>query len=78
MRPPRLPSAPDAYSRSYMEELLRILRLFFTAQAAVQPLNVTSLNIDLDRLPTEADIAQLRTGDVYRDTTAGDVLKIKT
>lgn len=78
MRPPRLSSAPDAYSRSYMEELLRILRLFFTAQAAVQPLNVTSLNIDLDRLPTEADIAQLRTGDVYRDTTAGDVLKIKT
>ena len=78
MRPPRLPSAPDAYSRSYMEDLLRILRLFFTAQAAVRPLNVTSLNIDLDRLPTEADIAQLRTGDVYRDTTAGDVLKIKT
>lgn len=78
MRPPRLPSAPDAYSRSYMEELLRILRLFFTAQAAVQPINVTSLNIDVDRLPTQADLASLRRGDVYRDTTAGDVLKIKT
>jgi hypothetical protein len=28
-------------------------------------------------LPTQADLANLRSGDVYRDTTAGNVLKIK-
>lgn len=76
--PPRLPSPPEAYSRPYLDDLLRTLALFFNRLTAVQQVNVTSLNIDLDRLPTEADIAQLRTGDVYRDTTAGDVLKIKT
>jgi hypothetical protein len=29
-------------------------------------------------LPTQADLANLRVGDVYYDTTAGNVLKIKT
>jgi hypothetical protein len=28
-------------------------------------------------LPTQADVANLRSGDVYYDTTAGNVLKIK-
>ena len=27
-------------------------------------------------LPTEADVANLRVGDLYRDTTAGNVIKI--
>lgn len=76
--PPRLPSPPEQYDRSYMDNLLRVLRLFFNSQAAVQPFNVAKLNINLDTLPTQADLADLRTGDVYRDTTAGDVLKVKT
>jgi hypothetical protein len=28
-------------------------------------------------LPTQADLANLRSGDIYYDTTAGNVLKIK-
>jgi hypothetical protein len=28
-------------------------------------------------LPTQADIANIRIGDLYRDTTAGNVVKIK-
>lgn len=28
-------------------------------------------------LPTEADLANIRVGDLYRDTTAGNVIKIK-
>ena len=28
-------------------------------------------------LPTQADLASLRVGDLYRDTTAGNVIKIK-
>ena len=76
--PPRLPSAPEAYSRLYLDDLLRTLSIFFNRLTAVQQINVTTLNIDVDRLPTQADLASLRRGDVYRDTTAGDVLKIKT
>jgi hypothetical protein len=30
-----------------------------------------------DSLPTQASLATLRAGDVYRDTTAGNVLKVK-
>lgn len=29
-------------------------------------------------LPTEADLVNLRVGDIYYDTTAGNVLKVKT
>ena len=76
--PPRLPSAPEAYSRLYLDDLLRTLSIFFNRLTAVQQINVTTLNIDVDRLPTQADLASLRRGDVYRDSTAGDVLKIKT
>jgi len=81
VKPPRLPDASTAFEagqRFYMNDLLRTLRLFFDAITAEQPLTVTRLNININRLPTEADIADLRPGDVYRDTTAGDVLKIKT
>lgn len=76
--PPRLPDPGPEYQQTYMNGLLRVLDLFFNRITAVQPVRATTLNIDLDRLPTEADVAALRTGDVYRDTTAGDVLKIKT
>jgi hypothetical protein len=42
-----------------------------------------TLNLNLDTLPTDADIATLRLGDVFRDTTTGttatsQVLRIKT
>jgi hypothetical protein len=29
-------------------------------------------------LPTQADLGNLRVGDIYYDTTAGNVLKVKT
>jgi len=75
--PPRLPTPPAEYGEVYMAEYNRILYLFFQQISAVQPLNITSLNISVARLPTEAALATLRSGDVYRDTTAGNVLKIK-
>jgi hypothetical protein len=42
-----------------------------------------ALNLNLDTLPTEADLATLRLGDVYRDTQDGvqvnsQMLRIKT
>ena len=75
--PPRLPTPTAEYDKVYMAEYNRILYLFFQQISAVQPINITSLNINAERLPTETSLATLRSGDVYRDTTAGNVLKIK-
>ena len=75
--PPRLPTAPEEYSEPYMSGLINVLYLYFQQINAIQQINVTKLNIDVARLPTQADVATLRSGDVYRDTTAGNVLKIK-
>jgi len=75
--PPRLPVAPNEYSPVYMSQMLNILNLFFQQLNAVQPINIAQLNIDVERFPTEADVANLRVGDVYRDSSAGNVLKIK-
>lgn len=75
--PPRLPSAPKQYSEIYMSSVLNVLYLFFQQINGVQPVNVARLNIDLKTMPTQADLATLRVGDVYRDTSAGNVLKVK-
>lgn len=96
---PRLPAAPDQYDRQYMEQLISILRLYFsqldnaspaifasqnvgttdvvTAMSFAQP-NPTTPGASQVSLPTQADLANLRAGDIYYDTTASNVLKIKT
>ena len=60
-----------------MSGFINVLYLFFQQVNAVQPINIAKLNIDLNTLPTQANLATLRSGDVYRDTTAGNVLKVK-
>ncbi len=75
--PPRLPIAPEEYTPVYISQMLNILNLYFQQLNAVQPISVSQLNIDVERLPTQADLANLRVGDVYRDSSAGNVLKIK-
>jgi hypothetical protein len=65
------------YSRGYFDELVRVLFLYFQRIDAVQQINIAKLNIDVSTLPTQADLANLRVGDVYRDTVAGNVLKVK-
>jgi len=75
--PPRLPEAPTMYTASYVDKLLSALALYFARQDAVQQLNIANLNIDLKTLPTQTALATLRAGDIYRDTTAGNTLKIK-
>ena len=62
---------------SYMRALTNALRLYFNNISAVQPLSVSNLNISVDTLPTEASVATLRSGDIYRDSTASNVLKVK-
>jgi len=75
--PPNLPLAPPEYDRGYQDQLNNVLRLYFNLLAAPQPFAVLGLNFNVDRMPTEADLATLRSGDVYRDTTADNVLKVK-
>ena len=75
--PPRLPVAPNEYNPAFMSQMMNILNLYFQQLNAVQPISVAQLNIDVERFPTQANLADLRVGDVYRDSSAGNVLKIK-
>jgi hypothetical protein len=43
----------------------------------IQP-DPTTPNTFTVSLPTQADLSNLRVGDIYYDTTAGNVLKVKT
>lgn len=75
--PPRLPTAPSDYNATFMTQFMNVLYLYFQRIDGIQPINVAQLNFDLNTLPTEADLADLRLGDVYRDTTADNSLKVK-
>lgn len=79
--PPNLPLAPEQYERRYQDQLNNVLRLFFNQLSSPGNVGAATLNINLNTLPTDADIANLRPGDVFRDTTTGStsqVLRIKT
>lgn len=75
--PPNPPLPPAEYDKPYFDRLVNILNLFFQQINAIQPIAIAQLNINVNTLPTDADVANLRVGDVYRDTTAGNALKIK-
>jgi len=68
----RLPDPPAAYSQEYMQKLLSQLNIQMRALAATSAVLGTTLN--LATLPTAA--AGLRSGEVWRDASAGNVLKI--
>jgi hypothetical protein len=81
--PPNLPLAPDAYDRRYQDQLNNTLRLFFAQLNNPGSIGGAALNLNLNTLPTEADLPTLRLGDVYRDTQDGvqatsQMLRIKT
>ena len=83
VRPPNLPLATQEYDRRYQDQLTNTLRLFFAQLSNPGDMGGTSLNINLDTLPTEDDFDNLRLGDVYRDTQDGiqdgsQMLRIKT
>ena len=80
---PSLPLPGEEYEREYLDKLTNVLRLYFNQLDNPGPLGATGLNFDLDNLPTDADLATLRLGDVYRDTQDGvqatsQMLRIKT
>ena len=90
---PRLPNASAEYDRDVMNQLLSVLRLYFNQLdnagpiSAASQFNGTSIIAGLSfapnpgsttpSLPTQADLANLRVGDIYYDTAANNVLKVK-
>lgn len=84
---PNLPVAPTEYNKAFMDQLLKVLQLYFTQLDNNGPLQGSTLNLSSINqvtnkqniiLPTQASLSSLRTGDIYYDTSAGNVLKIKT
>jgi hypothetical protein len=80
---PSLPLAPQEYSSQYQSQFNNVLRLFFNQLTNPGDMGGATLNLNLNTLPTEADFANLRLGDVYRDTqdgvqTGSQMLRIKT
>jgi hypothetical protein len=73
---PNLPVAPNDYSADYLNQLCNILRLYFNSLD--NPGACAASTINFTMLPTQADLASLKVGDVYVDTSAFNVLKIKT
>jgi hypothetical protein len=49
----------------------------YAALSFIQP-DPTAPNTFVLSLPSQADLSNLRVGDVYYDSTAGNVLKVKT
>lgn len=71
IQPPNLPLAPDTYQRQHQDQVNNALRLFFNRITNPGPLGATTLNFDLRYTPTDADFDNLRSGDVYYDTSGG-------
>jgi hypothetical protein len=69
--PPNLPLAPEEYDRRYQEQLNAVLRLYFNQISNPGPLGGASINLSIKTMPTTADFANLRTGDVFVDTSGG-------
>jgi hypothetical protein len=74
---PNLPIAPQEYDRIYIEQLTNVLRLYFAELDNAGFSAASGLNLNINTLPTQTSLAELRVGDVYRDTAAGNVLKVK-
>jgi hypothetical protein len=77
VRPPVLSAPPAEYDVGFFTRTLAELRQYFERANAPVPVNAATLNININTLPTQVSLATLASGDVYRDTTAGNVLKVK-
>lgn len=68
---PNIPRAPEEYSQHFQDQYSNVLRLFFLQLNNPGAIGGTSLNLNIGLLPTQADFADLRSGDVYQDTSGG-------
>lgn len=63
-------AGPSAASTQYLSPTNIVSAMNFSTLDQATQQRVVSL-------PTQADLANIRVGDLYRDTTAGNVVKIK-
>jgi len=90
---PRLPAVTPEYDPVVFNQLFNILRMYFAQLDNAGPMAGSSQFNGADvvsglsffptsgtspSLPTQADLANLRVGDIYYDTSASNVLKVKT
>jgi len=91
---PRLPAATREYDPALINQLTNVLRLYFNQLDNAGPIVASTQrngstivaglsffpigNATAPSLPTQADLANLRVGDIYYDTSANNVLKVKT
>jgi hypothetical protein len=84
----------DKYDPALINQLANVLRIYFNQLDNTGPMAASTQrngadiiaglsffptgNTSTPSLPTEADLANLRVGDIYYDTTASNVLKVKT
>jgi len=71
VKPPNIPLAPAEYERAYHDQVNNALRLFFNRITNPGPMGGTALNFDLRYMPTDEAFDELRSGDVYYDTSGG-------
>lgn len=77
IRPPMLGAPEKDYNASSWTRMVTELRLYFDRANMPSDIRAVSLNINILTLPTQASLGTLASGDVYRDTSASNVLKIK-
>ena len=91
---PYLPAASEVYDHRNMNEIFRVISLYFNQLDNAGPVSISTQrngtaviaalsapptgNSAVPSLPTQADLANLRIGDIYYDTSASNVLKVKT
>jgi hypothetical protein len=91
---PRLPAAPEEYDPRAFNELFRVISIYFRQLDNKGPIAAgtqrdgteviaalsfpSNVGATAPSLPTQTELANLRVGDIYYDTTAGNVLKVKT
>jgi len=91
---PRLPAATQEYDPAFINQLTNVLRLYFNQIDNAGPMvastqrngaNIVAglsffptVGTSAPSLPTQADLSNLRVGDIYYDTSASNVLKVKT
>jgi hypothetical protein len=61
--PPRLPEAPEEYTRSYMQDLIRTLEIFIEQER--NPGEIRATRLTITDLPTSA--TGLEAGTLYND-----------
>lgn len=77
MNIPEFGTAPSVYTQSWFSQMTQRLRTTFIQLNSFQPLLAGKILTEPGKFPTQADLADLRSGEVYIDTAAANVLKVK-